>query len=202
MKLYGEPWVDARPAASGTPIRAFIGGRECALDEASIPVDSVTGFFSLRIPAEESQAGCGVEGAEVMVEVDGRLADQRFSWTAGTVGPVDLVVGRPFTRITGVVELFDASPGEWVEVEPTIDGVVCGEQFPTLGGLSGEFYFYVVVLSEEVSPGCGQPGAEIVLHPVLVSDGGNLRIRLKDTLPRVAWNPGNTIDMPTTRVSR
>jgi hypothetical protein len=202
MTLYGSAWIDTRQAPSGATIQAFIGTTVCGSDEVVHLADSVTAFFSIAIESEATTPGCGVEGAEVHLRLDGRLTESIWPWTPESVGPVDLIAGADFAQITGVLTLPDAKPNESIEMEALIGGVDCGIQLQGQGGVETEFFYYVVVLGEESRPRCGKPGSVIDLRPVLINESTGERITLTSPLPPIAWNTAGLVEQPNAQLTR
>jgi hypothetical protein len=99
--FYGTVTVNGEPAEPGAVVRGFIDGRDCTQTGAS-PAVSAEGKtqYVIAVVHDSQQAGCGVEGAEVAFRVDGREADQRFTWRSGPQEANLNATGDPITSPT------------------------------------------------------------------------------------------------------
>lgn len=185
MMILGRTWVDARP--SSADVRAFIGGVECA---SSQQVGTDAGYtFTLTIPAASERPGCGVPGATITFKVGDRDAPQTVTWQSGTTLFETLIAGPPFTLYAGTFTY--RGPLAQIEVEPLINGVVCGIQLnPPLG--EGPTWDFVVVVDPDVlRPGCGRPGVTVTFRLVRVT--GTSRVPIADAAFNGVWGPGESL---------
>jgi hypothetical protein len=82
-------------------VRGFVDGMDCTQANAS-PAVSAEGKtqYVIAVVHDTQQAGCGVEGAEVVFLVDGREAPQRFTWRSGPQEANLDVTGAPVATPT------------------------------------------------------------------------------------------------------
>jgi len=189
MTVGGFVWVNARPANSGIIVKALVDGIECASGRAVTWVDAYEPLVELTIPSAEQQAGCGTAGAKIRFVVDGSTANQEAVWEQGVHQSLQLVVGPEFARYQGTYA-YPSVTGEPVRVEPIINGKVCGVDLAAGIGPAERRGYDVIVDPEAVSPGCGRPGANVVLR-LAITEFGVTRV-LAIARARVVWTPAKT----------
>jgi hypothetical protein len=162
MTVIGHAWVDGYPG--GGDVSAFIGGVECG-SGPQLATDAGESF-ALEVPAAAEKAGCGTPGAVVTFKIGTRDARPTAAWEAGAYLTTTLIAGPPFSLIAGT---FTPPAGAgYVEVEPLVGGVVCGQQLNPLLGEGPSFDFIVTVEPAERRAGCGTPGAIVTFRFVRV----------------------------------
>lgn len=183
----GNIYIDAAEAPRGTPVEALIGGLVCGRTRTAtevVPVGpkGVTSFFEIRVAPDAEIPGCGREGVEIRFRVNGRLANEAQTWrplpkpdpracaNAVLAGDPDrsscsepphiiLTVGEPFLMLGGFIR----GPGLTFplngKVEAFVEGKLCG-----VDDIQAEGWYWVIVRTEQVQPGCAAPGREVTLR--------------------------------------
>jgi hypothetical protein len=187
MVLHGWMYLDARPAR-GT-VQAFVEGRLCGEGSAA-PLADEEGLFGVEIESDAQQPGCGLPGASVTVTIDGVQVDQAVEWQAGYSEALRLSAGAAVAFYRGTLSVggeLDAS----ARVVPYVGDVVCGAA--AHGSIwpqdHSRWLFQLTVDPDEVTPGCGQRGADVTF--VLSIDGHPDRV-----ITRVPWQPLPPVVLP------
>jgi hypothetical protein len=78
----GEPCIEFVVGPNTAPrVRAYVDAQLCASHAVSGWL--ITSYYSVNIPSDEGQPGCGTEGAIVSFTVDGVPANEIGTWTVG-----------------------------------------------------------------------------------------------------------------------
>ena len=164
--ITGDALLDADYAPVGTVIEAFVGDQACGATEVAggLPFN-----FTMQVHGERSREGCAAIGDIVRFVVGGVPAAEPFTYVPFAQ------VSRPGFHIHHLVAmerhawywsgpLARTGTNDAVEIKALIDGVVCGATWTHRsrfgpGAMVG--FDRLIVPSEEVTPGCGRPGAEV-----------------------------------------
>lgn len=179
----GAVWVDA--AYSYDHVEARIDGVVCG--EADPLIISGAGpWYDVWVVSEAVKPGCGKPGATITFFIGGRQANETAVWraTGETFEPLTLTVGPPFAQFHGDFTL--VGPSRLVEVVPLIGDTVCGRQVSEMLGEGPTYGYQVVVLPEELKPGCGTDGATVRFE--LVESETDRSIAA--ALGTATWRPG------------
>lgn len=159
-----------RPAGGKGEVLAFIDGQRCGqgtvFNHVSEPPSST---LTIRVASDASQPGCGRTGSLVKIEVDGQPMNKEIEWKPGGQPNALFIIGPAFARYHGELKV-DSGIAPDMRVVPYIEGQACGHQYiaPMLWD-DGDWFYYVMVESDEQRSGCGRPGA--VVSFVLEIDG-------------------------------
>lgn len=182
MELTGALWADAGLARHGALVEAKIGDRLCARSTGHSRVYGQT-EFALTIPAAEEHPGCGTPGATMRFYIDGRQANERFSWTRSSdeaPARVSLTVGPAFAAYSGTVKTQDGREPPQGLVQAYVDGTLCGELvWLNYGNEFGWPTKPLILPSAEFWSGCGVAGAEVTFIIAGV-----------EAVERIEWRPG------------
>lgn len=194
MSLGGSVFVDATQPSEYEVI-AYIDGLECGRAQSFRPLHSDGPMFGMTIASDAQIDGCGKPGDEVTLTVNGREVNRPYEWQPGwrPSTSVTLIVGPPPARYYGEIRfdvLFDQSDIWPQRVVPYIDGKVCGAQSNPMQG-NGQVGYLVVVMPDELQPGCGRDGATINLRLELMLAGRPVEVELQD----VQWQPGSIVNL-------
>jgi hypothetical protein len=194
MIVGGEVWVDAEPTAG--LVRAFIRDELCAEGAAGSPPDGFYPTVTLTIPPDEERPGCGAPGSVIRFEIDGRPAKQTLTWAAGVGVGLRLSSGPEAAVYSGIV-VIDGLPPPGFRIEPLIQGKVCGRQVSAFRGEGPRYPYEVLVYPDEVSTGCGRPGAVIEFRAILVDPETESTVVLADLEGVMGdWTPGERSTLP------
>ena len=81
---YGTLTIDGAPAPEGAFVRAYIDGRDCTQTDAKgAVIEEGVARYVITVVHHTQVAGCGLEGAAVLFEVDGVEASPSVKWVAG-----------------------------------------------------------------------------------------------------------------------
>ena len=179
------PWVNGRDDTARN-VTANIGETLCATGDAVFPTGSrPRAVFQLRVPSEEAVPGCGREGAVVTFFVDGRQAPQTAVWHSGISQSLNVIIGPPFARFTGVVYTNLRLGNE--TVVPYVGDESCGDKAPSYWIGIGPYYDYgAIVYSREQQAGCGVEGSQITFK--LLDAQGNVVAIARETGIWHAWD--------------
>ncbi len=91
--FYGTAAIDGRAEADGTPVRAFVDGKDCTQPPAKgTALDQGVSVYLVSVMHESQEPGCGRAGATITFTVAGRPAAQQSEWKEG-VHRLDLNAG-------------------------------------------------------------------------------------------------------------
>jgi hypothetical protein len=165
MTIGGSAWVDARPVSG--EIVALIGGHVCGRGQSGRLTPGDTPVFVLTVRSALQEEGCGTPGAKVILAINGRAANQSFTFNPGLQQQLTLTAGAPFAQLNG--EITGSQLADFAVI-PYIDGIACGVDLGSPLLPNGRTpYFRVIVDSAELATGCGLPGTQVRL--VLTSVG-------------------------------
>jgi hypothetical protein len=190
MVIGGELWVDG--VATSGEVVAYIMGVECGRGE-SLSTDG-SPVFAVSVASDSDIPGCGMPGSPVELTIGGRRMNQPIPWQPGPQQPLALFAGPLVARYLGLIKFelrFDESDVWPQRVVPYISGVECGVQTNPMQG-NGEVGFQVVVLPEELRPGCGREGVLVTLQLEARVRGAQTVV----TLHEVLWQPGPRVQLP------
>jgi hypothetical protein len=182
MRIRGSVWIDAR--AASVVVAAYVGDQECAQFESGAVPDDYDAEYSLLIPSADILPGCGEPGATIRFRLDGVEVDQTAVWLERQHIWINLMLGPPFARY---VRTFELPPGvDGLDIEPLIDGKVCGESL--MMQATEVVIAIVAVHSAERTVGCGTEGAGVTFR--LVSRGDDGTVTVIEELPETeSWTP-------------
>ncbi|MCC7364679.1 MAG: hypothetical protein IT303_09920 [Dehalococcoidia bacterium] len=92
---FGSATIDGQSVPPGTPVRAFVNGKDCSQPGPPDPktvMDGGVSAYAIIVMHESQEPGCAEEGDTVTFTVDGREAAQRATWKTGPQR-LDLNVG-------------------------------------------------------------------------------------------------------------
>lgn len=162
----------ARPA--GATVSATIGGAPCG-----VTTTAADGSFNLIVNSAAQAPGCGTDGAQIGLAIDGYIATSTFTFTSGgyafvntvnawsfpgTPPPVIITPTRTPTptpagalpgRFQGSLTMWGKKPAGSLTVTAYIDGIACGSA-PVRSGAYG-----ITVKREQDLPGCGRQDAPV-----------------------------------------
>lgn len=164
LLIVGRVILEADYPPAGTIIEAISGGQMCG-------TTTTTGgrAFDLLVLGAGEREGCAEPGQEVEFRVGGVTAGQRILWREENTFPRFLSLSAIeqhawyWTQRVGV-----DLPSEGTSVQAVVGSVVCGEadfshdpgSFPfVIEDIAG--FSQLVVPSDSVQPGCGQPGEDV-----------------------------------------
>lgn len=196
MIITGSVWIDARPAH--VPVEAFAGTERCDESSGGTGTDGHRATaYTLVIYAAESGSRCGREDVVLAIVVDGTPVARDVAWRRDTTLRMDLVVGPRFARYQGEFTMPEDAGGN-IDVQATVDGVVCGRLLNPLQGVGPRYFYDIVVDPPEVTPGCGPEGALVRFRVVALKDSGEVEVL--SVLPETQiWHPGDGLEPPLPR---
>ena len=105
-RFFGAATLNGAAPPTGTPVTAFIGGRQCGTGQVR-----ADGRYIVDVVSAGQTPGCGFEGATVAFEVAGVPAAQTATYRTGIFTPLDLTATRPVGRFTeAFLSLADPRP--------------------------------------------------------------------------------------------
>ncbi len=91
--FYGTAAIDGRAVADGTPVRAFVDGKDCTQPPAKgTALDQGVSVYLVSVMHESQEPGCGRAGKTITFTVAGPAAAQQTEWKEG-VHQLDLNAG-------------------------------------------------------------------------------------------------------------
>lgn len=84
--FYGSASIDGASVPDGTPVRAYIDGKDCTqtgLGLRGTVRDGVTSAYVISVMHESMEPGCGRAGKTITFTVGGQPAGQEGRWKAG-----------------------------------------------------------------------------------------------------------------------
>lgn len=87
-RFFGSLTISGQPAPVGTVVRALIGTTECGTFTTT-----TAAFYQVDVAASTQTPGCGRGGENVVIQVNGRAADQSPTFRSGGFERLDLTVG-------------------------------------------------------------------------------------------------------------
>lgn len=203
MRISGDVWLNAR-STNGINVTAMAGDVECASGSSAIPMDAWIAMYVVFIDSSSSDPACFEPNTTLSFRVEGAPVEAIAIYSPGSEQHIDLFAGPAFARYTGAF----ADPGDLssdAHVEAVIDGTVCGTQ---LNPFQGGFAYDVIVDPEDVTPGCGKPGATVTLELVdaprrgLGTPVGNSSLAPGQPiqLVEVAWSANQVTKLPDAHV--
>jgi hypothetical protein len=191
MTITGTVWIDARPAH--VPVEAFAGTERCDESSGGTGTDGHRATaYTLVIYAAEQGSDCGSEGVPLTIVVDGTPVARDVPWRRDTSLRMDLVVGPRFARYQGGFTMPEQGGGN-IDVQATIDGVVCGRLLNPLQGVGPRYPYDIVVDPHDVTPGCGREGALVRFRVVVLRDANEAEVLA--FLPEIRiWHAGDGLE--------
>lgn len=187
-------WRNAR--LTGGTLTVWIDGRQCTSVDEFHGLHADGPQFNVLVPTEAKEPGCGYPGARMEFRIDGTPIREVVQWERGYHSGVQVNLGLAFARYLGSFTYDVPEWPHWIEVEPRINGVVCGEDRNVYSStIFNDYQYWTFVYSEEMTPGCGKPGAMIDLYAMLVTRDDRQRTEI-GWLTRVEWQPGDYIVVP------
>jgi len=169
MGFGGTVWVNGRPAYG--ELLAYIGGQVCGRGQSSrLSPRQQLPKYVLAISSAADQPGCGVPGSLITITISGEPLNDEILWEPGFQRDKRLVAGPSFATYFGTISVGSREVSS-AKVVPYVEDIECGEQ---LSGAvrDGEVAYFVVVDSDELHSGCGQPGSVVRFRAEIDALGG------------------------------